>query len=265
MRAMMTQPVDLPSLLEDERMDRINEDLRLICKKNGLTFGTDAYLLAAFTRPQPNARCADLGSGTGVLPLLLLAREKVHSVDAVEVQEPFADLIRRNAALNGFADRIRVHTEDVRRITAETLGGEVDLVLSNPPYMRADCGKRNESDAKYIARHEVCGGISDFCAAAGRVLRYGGRFLCVWRPDRLCDLTVALRSAGLEPKRMQFVHADTASEPCIVLVDSTKGAAPSLRVAPPLFLYEPARAGDKTRTLTTAAEQIYATGSFPEA
>ena len=100
------------------------------------------------------------------------------AVGLIPQNEPFAELIQRNAALNGFAERIRVHATDLRELTAEQLGGEVDLVLSNPPYMRTDCGKRNLSDAKYLARHEVCGGIADFCAAAARILRFGGRFLC---------------------------------------------------------------------------------------
>lgn len=253
-----------PSLLADERIDEINEGLRLIQKKQGLTFGTDAYLLAAFTRPQPRAKCADLGSGTGILPLLLLAKGKVQEVDAIELQGSFADLIQRNAALNGFSERIHVHNADVRDMDAARLGYEVDLVLSNPPYMRADSGKRNESEEKYLARHEVCGGIADFCMAASRLLKYGGRFLCVWRPDRLCDLLSALRKAGLEPKRMQFVHADPVTEPSIVLVDATKGASPSLRIAAPLFLYEPAEKGESRRRLTAQAQRIYDTCSFPE-
>lgn len=254
-----------PSLLEDERIDQINENLSLIQKKQGLTFGTDAYLLAAFTRPQPRAKCVDLGSGTGILPLLLLARGKVHEVDAVELQGSFAELIGRNASLNGFSERIRVHHADVRDMDAARLGYEADLVLSNPPYMRADSGKRNESEEKYLARHEVFGGIADFCSAASRLLKYGGRFLCVWRPDRLCDLLSALRAAGLEPKRMQFVHADPLTEPSIVLVDATKGASPSLRISPPLFLYEVSeKKGETRRKLTAEAQRIYDTGSFPD-
>lgn len=260
---MTTQPDFSQELSEDERIDRINEQLCLIQKKNGLTFGTDAYLLAAYARPQPNARCVDLGSGTGVIPLLLLARGKVRFVDAVEIQKPFAELIQRNAALNGFAERIRVHATDLRDLTAEQLGGEVDLVLANPPYMRTDCGKRNLADAKYLARHEVCGGIADFCAAAARILRFGGRFLCVFRPDRLSDLMAALRDAGLEPKRMQLVHADSAAEPCMVLLDCTKGASPSLRISPPLFLYERTqKKAEGTRRLTPEAQAVYASCSF---
>ncbi len=247
------------SLFPDERLDTVNEQLRLIQKKQGLTFGTDAYLLAAYIRPMPNGRAIDLGSGTGILPLLLAAKNKIKTIDAVEIQPVFAELIERNAALNGFEDRIRAIPADVRELTAAELGGEADLVLSNPPYMRCDSGKRNERDEKYIARHEVCGGIEDFCAAAGRLLRYGGRFVSVWRPDRLIDLTEALRRAGLEPKRMTLVHADAESEPCMVLTEAVKGASPSLRISRPLLLYEPQASNEKSRTLTPMAEELYHT------
>ena len=255
----MTDRNDIP-LLEDECLDTVNEQLCLIRKRQGLTFGTDAYLLAAFVRPMPSAHAVDLGSGTGILPLLLLAKGKAARVTAVEVQECFVDLIGRNAAVNGLADRIKPHLGDVRALTCRELGDrEVDLVVSNPPYMRVGSGKRNEHDEKYIARHEVLGGIADFCAAAGRILRYGGRFVTVWRPDRLSELLAALHASALEPKRMTLVYADESAEPGAVLTEAVKGAAPSLRVSPPLLLYEPMREGDKTRRLTAAAQAVYDT------
>ncbi len=255
----------LPPILPDERVDDVNESIRLIQKKNGLTFGTDAYLLAAFTRPASRARAVDLGSGTGIIPLLLLARNKVASVTAVEIQPDFAELIARNAALNRFDDRLTPLCADARDLKASDVGGEVDLVLSNPPYMRCDTGKRNEHDEKYIARHEVCGGIADFCGAASRLLRHGGRFVTVWRPDRLTELLAAMHDTKLEPKRMTFVHADAASEPCMVLTEAVKGGAPSLRISPPLLLYTPVQNGSGSRILTDTAQAIYDACAFPSA
>ena len=261
---MPVDPHSAPLLLPDERLDTINEGLRLIQKKNGLTFGTDAYLLAAFLRPSPRAVAVDLGSGTGILPLLLLEKRKVKRITAVEIQTEFAELIRRNAELNGFSDRITPLCTDVRQLESALLGGEVDLVISNPPYMRCDSGKRNLHDEKYIARHEVCGTVADFCAAASRVLRYGGKFACVWRPDRLSELMHGLHEAGLEPKRMRFVHGDISTEPCMVLVEAIKGGAPSLRIGAPLILYEPYCQGQKGRVLTPTAQKIYDTGSMDD-
>ena len=247
---------DVAVLLADERIDSVNEELRLIQKKSGLTYGTDAFLLAAYVRPSASAKAVELGGGTGIVSLLLAAKNKVAQVTSLEIQPSFAELIDRNAALNGLSGRVRALCADVREASGNTLGGEVDLVFSNPPYMRCDSGKRNLTDEKFIARHEVCGGIEDFCSCAARLLKHGGRFVCVWRPDRLTDLFDALRRARLEPKRITLVHADERSEPCMVLVEAMKGGAPSMRVTPPLLLY---KNEDKqsVRVLTPEAEAVY--------
>ena len=244
-----------PFLRPDERLDEVNERIRLIQKRHGLTFGTDAYLLAAFIRPQPYAQAVELGSGCGIISLLLCAKDKLRTVTAVEVQPSFAELTARNAALNGMADRIRVFAGDVRTLGLRDTDGEVGLVLSNPPYLRAGSGRSNRETEKEIARHEVAGGIADFCAAAGRVLRTGGRFCVVWKPERLRELFSAMAENRLEPKRMTMVHADAAHEPCAVLVEAVRDGAPDLRVTPPLFLYEPTPCSP--RKLTAEAREIY--------
>ena len=253
------------ALAPDERLDQVNEGLALIQKINGLTYGTDAYLLAAAVAPQPNALCVDLGSGTGIISLLLAQRERVGRVVGVEVQPPFAALINRNAALNGLVGRVSAVCADVRDMTqsklAQILGvaGSVtaDVVVCNPPYMTCNSGARNEHDEKYLARHEVCGGVEDFCAAAARLLRFGGRFYIVWRPDRLTDLFAALRRHRLEPKRMTTVHADTGSAPCMVLIEARAGGAPSLTVTPPLILHEVESRSQSHRPLSAQAERVY--------
>ena len=253
-----------PALADDERLDTVNEEIQLIQKKQGLTFGTDAFLLAAFVKSAPKVHAVDLGSGTGILPLLLLAKGKIKHATAVEVQTAFADLIARNAKINGFADCITPLCANVKDLRPEHIGGEVGLVISNPPYMKCTSGKRNESDEKYIARHEVCGDITDFCACAARLLKHGGKFVCVWRPDRLTDLLNAMHACRLEPKRMTFVYADAESEPSSVLIEATKGAAPSLRVSKPLLLHEADTKGEKLRRLTQEAQKIYDTCSFAD-
>ena len=250
------------ALLSDERIDVVNDRLRLIQKKQGLTFGTDAFLLASYIRKAPRARAVELGGGTGIISLLLASREKLGQLWTVEIQPAFAELIARNVAINGFSDRITPVCADLRELRPEQFGGEVDVVFSNPPYMRCDTGKRNLADEKYIARHEVCGGVGDFCRTAAKLLRYGGKFVTVWRPDRLTDLLTALHENALEPKRMTFVHADADAEPCMVLTESIKGGSPSLRVSAPLLLYEPLRENAKTRQLTEKAEKIYRDCAF---
>lgn len=208
----------------------------MIQKKNGLTFGTDAYLLYAYMRPQKAALAVDLGAGTGIVSLLALAGGKFAHVYAVEVQESFAELIGRNAALNGLSDRLSVVGRDLRTLAAKDLGREVDAVFTNPPYMTVFSGKANEHSEKYIARHEVCGGISDFCRAASRLLKFKGRFYAVYRPDRLSELMSAMREFSLEPKRMTFVHSDEDHIPSLVLLEAVKGGSVGLYVTKPLLL-----------------------------
>lgn len=249
-------------LFEGERLDEVNEQIRLIQKKQGLTFGTDAFLLAAYVRRLPNQTAVELGGGTGIVSLLLCAKQKVKHIHVAEIQPAFAELIERNARLNQLSDRIFVHCRDIRELKPSELGGEVDLVVSNPPYMRCDSGKRNIHDEKYIARHEVMGGITDFCNAAGRLLRYGGKFVTVWRPDRLSELLYALHGAGMEAKRMTFVYADESCEPCAVLTEAVRGAAPAMRISSPLFLYEKKEETRNSRTLTPRAKEIYDTCDF---
>lgn len=246
----------VPPIFEDELLDTVNENIRLIRKKEGLTFGTDAYLLAAYVSAARSANAADLGSGTGILPLLLLFRDKIKQATAIEIQESFCSLITRNALLNGMSDRLFACCADVRALSlpAESF----DIVLSNPPYMRADCGKPNAHDMKWIARHEVCGSIADFCAAASRLLKYGGRFYVVYRPDRMVDLLAALRASALEPKRMTLVQATAASAPSMLLLEAKKGAACSLKLTRPLILQ------DADRSMSVDAARIYETCSFAE-
>ncbi len=258
----MTEQHDSISLLPDERLDTVNEAVRLIQNKKGLTFGTDAFLLAAYIREQKHVHAVELGSGTGIIPLLLLAKGKVARVSAVEIQPTFASLIERNAAINGATDRLSVLCRDIRDLTPADIGGEVPLVFSNPPYMTVGSGKNNLHNEKAIARHEHFGSISDFCRAASRLLKHGGRFVLVYRPDRLSELFAALHDTRLEPKRMTLVHADAHHEPSCVLIEAVKGGAPSMRVSPPLFLYEETDDTSGARVLTKQAREIYDTCSF---
>lgn len=239
----------------------INNDLKLLQDPNGLTFGTDAYLLAAFVKGSSKLQGADLGSGTGIIPLLCLSNNKAATIHAFEVQASFARIIEENAKLNGFEKRLVPHEGDIRNIKAINIGCEVDFVTANPPYMKVDSGKRNEHDEKYIARHEVCGNISDFCACATRLLKHGGKFYTVWRPDRLVDLVCALRENRLEPKIITFVCATKESEPSIVLVRSIKGGASGSTVTRTLFLHDSKEDAAKS-ILSADARAIYDSCSF---
>ncbi len=231
---------------ETERLDEINESLRLIQLKKGLTFGTDSYLLAAFAHPRPNGLCVELGGGTGVVSLLAGAKNKYKRIVAAEIQPYFADLIRRNALLNSLEDRLSAFEGDVRALTVEVLGGEADAVLSNPPYMRARSGKSNAAPEMNVARREENGGIEDFCRAASRLLKFGGYATFVYRPDRMAELLCAMSAASLEPKRLVTVYPSAADKPCLILAEGKKGASPGLVMSRPLLIYR-----DPEKTLYT--------------
>ena len=248
-----------PILKENERLDEINENLRLIQRKNGLTFSTDAFLLSAFCHPAPRDRAADFGCGTGVIALLLAARKAFAHITAVEAQEIFAELAARNAQLNGFSDTVSVLFRDVRDLSPADFGGELDVIVSNPPYMRAGDGPASPHNEKQIARHEILGTIHDFCAAAARCLKYGGKFYTVWRPDRLEALMAALRANKLAPKRMLFVHDSADKEPAVVLTEAVRGAGEGMHVLPPLFMHDMSPNGVE-KALSKRAQRIYDTG-----
>ena len=252
------------NLREDERIDDINENLRIIQKKQGLTFGSDTYLLSAFIKEQKSARAADLGSGTGIASLLCAARGKFARIYAIEIQESFCELIERNTSLNGFDGIITAINSDVRDVKPSLTDGELDAVFSNPPYMKVNAGKRNDADEKYIARHEVFGGIYDFCSAAARLLKFGGRFYCVYRPDRLSELMDAMHASKLEPKRMTFVHPDEFTSPSAVLIEAKKGAAPSMKLTAPLIIHKEKATDGGAREMTDRAKKIYDTCNFED-
>lgn len=245
----------------------INGDIILNQNANGLTFGTDALLLSAFTKRTKHTAsgkiAADLGSGTGVIPLLCSQYNRFSKIYAVEIQKSFVELIAINASENKKQEVIIPVHSDIRELKASMLGGEVDVVFSNPPYMKENSGKRNMRDEKYIARHEVCGDIGDFCAAANRILKHGGKFLCVWRPDRLEDIMCAMRDNKLEPKLAVFVCAHPKAQPSMVLIEAIKGGSSGMRVTRPLFLSDSIE--DNINNIPSYdAKSIYDSGSFDE-
>lgn len=240
----------------------INRSISLTQQKDMLTFGTDAYLLYAYLRRKPNGKAVELGAGSGVISLLAASAGKFSHITAIEVQPTQAEICASNVVANGQPGKITTLCTNVKDLTSAMIGGEVDAVFANPPYMTVGSGKANLSDAKYIARHEVLGTVSDFASAAARVLKFGGSYYVVWRPDRLPALFHALMNAGLAPKRMTAVCADAHSAPSLVLVEAKKGgAADGFFFTKPLLLHENA----KTSPLvdTSDCKLIYENGEFP--
>ena len=242
-------------LYDNERIDYVNDSLSLIQKTDGLTFGTDALLLAGYVSGKFDTGI-ELGGGSGIISMLLLTREKVKKCVCIEVQPEYAELISRNAELNNLTDKLTAVNTDIRDYRSER---ECDVVFTNPPYMKSTSGRANNLSAKNIARHEICGDISDFMREGARMLKYGGTLAAVYRPDRLTDIICAMRDSSTEPKRMTLVHADKDSEPSMVLIEAKKGGKSGMLVTPPLIIYE-----DNThKKYSPDMDYIMENGSFP--
>lgn len=242
---------------DNERINEINEKLRLIEKKDSLTFGTDAYLLAAYLKSCPSKVGVELGCGSGVISLLALTKKKCRHVYGIEVQKEIGEVAVRNAELNGLNDKFTVISDDLRAVKASDVGGEVDFVFSNPPYMKADSGKLNVNEQKNVSRHEIFGQIDDFCACAKRILKHGGDFYVVYRPDRMADLIFALKSNCLEPKKLTFIHKDIDTPPSLLLISAKKGGKSGMTVDAPVYIYKRG-----TNEYTDEYSRIYETCTF---
>ncbi len=243
-------------LKENERLDYVNDSIELIQDTLGLTFGTDALLLAGYINGKYR-NGTELGGGTGIISMLLLTRGKVDNISCIEVQNEYAELIRRNAEHNKLNDRLTTVSCDLRDYAPER---ECEIVFTNPPYMKSSSGRSNISSKKNIARHEINGDIYDFCKSGGRLLKYGGSFAVVYRPDRLADLMDAMRQARLEAKRMTFVHANSKSQPSMVLIDAKKGGKCGLKLTKPLIIYK----DETNKEYTDDMNYIMEHGSFLE-
>ncbi len=229
--------MNITFLNDDERLDEVNFGLTIIQKKSGLTFGTDALLLAGYIKGNQKLRAVELGGGTGIISLLLASRNKLSEITVFEVQEEYAELCKRNVSINSFDSRISTLCKDIRNASLSDIGGRaVDVVFTNPPYMTSYGGKRNREDKKNIARHEICGGIDDFCAASSKLLRYGGAFYAVYIPERLSDLLSAMKKNNIEPKRLTFICHDKERAPSLFLCEGKKCGKSGLTVTKNLII-----------------------------
>lgn len=218
-------------------------DLRTENLKNGrialvtddCTFGADAVLLASFSAPFARGRSCDLGTGSGIIPLLWELPNGA-AVDAVDCCETAVAVARAAVQQNELGGCITVWHQDWKNL--ELPRGTYDCVVCNPPYFAKNSGKVSASPARRLARHEGENTLSDVVAAASALLKRGAHFCFCHRPERLADVLFALREHGLEPKRLRWVHAKSDSAPFLFLCDAVKGGKPSLSVLPPLFIEE---------------------------
>jgi tRNA1Val (adenine37-N6)-methyltransferase len=217
--------------------------------KKGYRFSIDALLLARFAEPRLTDRVIDLGTGCGVIPLILVFRRKAEAVVGVEVQPSLAALARQNVSLNQLAAQIEIREEDFRNLPGK--GGVFDCALCNPPYRRAGSGRVNPQEEKALARHEINATLEDVLRAAHHLLKNKGRFYSIYPATRTADLFQGLRRFHLEPKRVQFVHSRDREEARLVLVEALKEGKTQVKILPPFVLY------DSEGRYTLQAEEVF--------
>ncbi len=226
-------------LKEGERLDDLQRNgYQIIQSPEKFCFGMDAVLLSGFATAPEGARVLDLGTGTGIIPILMAAKTDAKELIGLEIQEESADMAQRSVVLNDLQDKVRIVQGDIKEAGHIFDAASFDVVTSNPPYMIGGHGLKNPEGPKAIARHEVLCDLEDVIRAAARLLKSGGKFYMVHRPFRLAEIMVLMHEYKVEPKRMQLVYPYADKEPNMVLIEGARGGRSRLTVEKPLIIYE---------------------------
>lgn len=220
-------------------MDELHRNgYQIIQNENGFCFGMDAVLLSGFAKVKPGELAIDLGTGTGIIPILLEAKTQGRHFTGLEIQKTSCDMARRSVMLNHLEDRISITEGDIKEAVSMFGRASFDVVTSNPPYMTGNHGLVNPDMPKAIARHELLCTLEDVISQAAGLLREGGRFYMVHRPFRLAEIMNTMIRYKLEPKRMKLVYPYVDREPNMVLIEGLKGGRSRITVEKPLIVYK---------------------------
>lgn len=226
-------------IYSEERIDDLHRNgYKIIQNPKKFCFGMDAVLLSGFAKVLPGEHLVDLGTGTGIIPILLEAKSKGELFTGLEIQEKSADMARRSISLNNIDDKVKIIIGDIKESSNIFKKNSIDVVTSNPPYMTAKHGLTNNDESKSIARHEILCTLRDLIRETSLILKPGGRFYIVHRPFRLVEILNTLSEYKLEPKRMRMVHPFIDKEPNMVLIECIKGGKSMLKVEAPLVVYK---------------------------
>lgn len=226
-------------MYEDERIDDLNiKGYRIIQNQKKFCFGMDAVLLSSFAKVKRGENVLDLGTGTGIIPILLEAKTEGKQFTGLEIQAESAEMANRSVALNNLQHKIKIVEGDIKQTAATFGNGSFDVVTTNPPYMNDEHGLKNPDLPKAIARHEILCTLEDVIREGAKVLKANGRFYMVHRPFRLVEIFTILKKYKLEPKRMRLVHPYIDKEPNMVLIEAIKGAKSRIKIEKPLIVYE---------------------------
>lgn len=227
------------SLKPGERIDELNRNgYQIIQDKNRFCFGMDAVLLSGFATVKPGETVLDLGTGTGIIPILLEAKTDGAHFTGLEIQPDSAGMARRSVALNGLEQKVDIVTGDIKDASKLFGASSFDVITTNPPYMIGQHGLQNPDEAKAIARHEVLCTLEDIMRESSKLLKPKGRFYMVHRPFRLSEIFCCMTKYGIEPKRMKLVHPFIDKEPNMVLIEGLHGGNPRMTVEKPLIVYK---------------------------
>lgn len=222
-----------------ERIDELQRNgYQIIQNENGFCFGMDAVLLSGFAKVKRGENALDLGTGTGIIPILLEAKTKGRHFTGLEIQETSADMAQRSVCLNDLNEKVEIIRGDIKEATDLFGKASFDVVTSNPPYMTGQHGLVNPDMPKAVARHEILCTLEDVIGQASALLKENGRFYMVHRPFRLAEIMVTMSRYRLEPKRMKLVYPFVDKEPNMVLIEGLKGGRPRVTVEKPLIVYE---------------------------
>ncbi len=226
-------------LKENEKIEDLQcKGLKIIQNKKWFCFGMDAVLLTNYCDIKNNSSIVDLGTGTGIIPILLSGKKNYSKAYAIEIQQEVAEMAKRSVLLNDLQDKIEVLNIDLKDILNYLEPNSFDAVISNPPYKLNNSGIINPLDKKAISRHEIMCSLEDVISTAGSLLKQYGRFYMVHRPDRLADIMCLLRKYRLEPKQIRFVHPRAKEKPNMVLIRASKNGNPELKFDSPLYIYD---------------------------
>lgn len=222
-----------------ERLDDLQlSGYEIIQNPERFCFGVDAVLLTDFVKVKPGERVLDLGTGTGVIPILLEAKTQGKEFTGLEIQEESADMARRSVAYNGLSEKVHIVTGDIKEAAEIFRTASFDVITTNPPYMLNEHGLKNIGDAKTIARHEVLCTLDDILRESAKILPESkGRFYMVHKPFRLVEILNKMCQYKIEPKRLQFVHPYVDKEPTMVLIEGMKGGKSRVKIEPPVIMY----------------------------
>lgn len=224
----------------NERIDDLEfKNLKIIQNEDGFCFGIDSVLLSDFAKNiKKDSMVLDLGTGTGIIPILLCGKTKLKKVIGIELQEEVAKMAKKSIKLNNLEDKFDVINENILSLNKIYKNQTFDVIVSNPPYKKKDTGIINENEKKIISRHEISANLEDFIKISKDLLKDKGEFYMVHRPERLVDIFELMRKYKIEPKILKMVYSYKNKEPKLILIKGVKNAKPFLKVESNLYIYE---------------------------